>query len=109
AGSPVSFVSGRAEFVWGSDSVLERVALLLIGVPGIDVVVRGHTDSDGVPASNLQLSADRAAAVANALIGQGVERSIVSSEGVGSAEPIIVEGVEDKVLSRRVEIVVSVA
>ena len=109
AGSPVSFVSGRAEFVWGSDSVLERVAQLLIGVPGIDVVVRGHTDSDGVLASNLQLSADRAAAVASELIGQGVERSIVSSEGVGSAEPIIVEGVEDKVLSRRVEIVVSVA
>ena len=109
AGSPVSFVSGRAEFVWGSDSVLERVAQLLIGVPGIDVVVRGHTDSDGVPASNLQLSADRAAAVASELIGQGVERSIVSSEGVGSAEPVIVEGVEDKVLSRRVEIVVSVA
>ena len=109
AGSPVSFVSGRAEFVWGSDRVLERVAQLLIGVPGIDVVVRGHTDSDGVLASNLQLSADRAAAVASELIGQGVERSIVSSEGVGSAEPIIVEGVEDKVLSRRVEIVVSVA
>jgi len=108
AGSPVSFVSGRAEFVWGSDRVLERVAQLLIGVPGIEVVVRGHTDSDGVPASNLLLSADRAAAVANVLIGQGLERSVVRSEGIGSAEPIIIEGVEDKVLSRRVEIIVSV-
>ena len=48
----------------------------------------------------------RAAMVAEALIEGGLERSSVSWEGVGSAEPIIIEGVEDKVMSRRVEIFV---
>ena len=109
AGSPVNFISGRAEFVFGSDRVLADIAKLIVEAPGVEVTVRGHTDSDGVPASNLQLSADRAAAVAAALIAQGVDETVVRSEGVGSAEPIIVEGVEDKVLSRRVEILVSIS
>ena len=109
AGLPVSFVSGRAEFVWGSDRVLADIAKLIVEAPGVEVTVRGHTDSDGVPASNLLLSADRAAAVAEALIDQGVDRTVVSSEGLGSAEPIMLEGVEDKVLSRRVEILVSIS
>jgi outer membrane protein OmpA-like peptidoglycan-associated protein len=108
-GNPVSFISGSAEFVWGSDGVLGEIAQLLVVVPGISVVVRGHTDSDGVPESNVQLSTDRAAAVSAALIDGGLERSSVSWEGVGSAEPVIIEGVEDKALSRRVEIIVSVA
>ena len=58
-GNPISFISGSAEFVWGSDGVLDEIAQLLVDVPGISVVVRGHTDSDGVPESNLQLSTDR--------------------------------------------------
>lgn len=106
---PVSFISGSAEFVWGSDGVLDEIAQLLVDVPGISVVVRGHTDSDGVPESNVQLSTDRAAAVAAALIDGGLERLSVSWEGVGSAEPVIIEGVEDKELSRRVEIIVLAA
>ena len=108
-GNPISFISGSAEFVWGSDGVLDEIAQLLVDVPGISVVVRGHTDSDGVPESNLQLSTDRAAMVAVALVDGGLERSSVSWEGVGSAEPVIIGGVEDKVMSRRVEIFVLAA
>ena len=108
-GNPVSFISGSAEFVWGSDGVLDEIVQLLVDVPGISVVVRGHTDSDGVPDSNVKLSTDRAVAVAAALIDGGLERSSVSWEGVGSSEPVIIEGVEDKVMSRRVEIIVSAA
>ncbi|MEG3599460.1 MAG: OmpA family protein, partial [Actinomycetota bacterium] len=63
----------------------------------------------GVPESNLQLSTDRAAMVAAALVDGGLERSSVSWEGVGSAEPVIIGGVEDKVMSRRVEIFVLAA
>ena len=50
-----------------------------------------------------------AAAVAAALIDGGLERLSVSWEGVGSAEPVIIGGVEDKVMSRRVEIFVLAA
>ena len=89
--------------------MLDEIAQLLVDVPGISVVVRGHTDSDGVPESNLQLSTDRAAMVAVALVDGGLERSSVSWEGVGSAEPVIIGGVEDKVMSRRVEIFVLAA
>ncbi|MEC7383489.1 MAG: OmpA family protein, partial [Actinomycetota bacterium] len=108
-GNPISFISGSAEFVWGSDGVLDEIAQLLVDVPGISVLVRGHTDSDGVPESNVQLSTDRAAMVAAALVDGGLERSSVSWEGVGSAEPVIIGGVEDKVMSRRVEIFVLAA
>ena len=32
-GNPISFISGSAEFVWGSDGVLDEIAQLLVDVP----------------------------------------------------------------------------
>ena len=105
AADPIAFESGSARIVAGSGDVLDQIAALLDRHRELDVVVRGHTDSNGVPASNLALSADRAAAVVTALVNRGVDADRLTAQGVGSAEPIVVDGVEDAERSRRVEFV----
>ncbi len=68
--------------------------------PGLKVDVRGYTDSTGNEAHNLQLSKARAKVVADYLVSSGIDRSRVTYNGYGSAEPLA--GV-DPVLNRRVE------
>lgn len=109
AENPVKFVAGKSDIVWMTDAVLDEIAQILESTPGIHAIVRGHTDSDGVASSNLSLSAVRAKAVVDALTDRGVPSSMLSSEGVGDTEPILVDGIEEKVLSRRIEIVVELA
>lgn len=104
---PIAFNSGGTRLTGDSREVLDRIAVILARVPEAPVLVRGHTDSDGVPESNVTLSAARADVVIAALIERGVDAERLTSDGVGSAEPILVDGVEDKLASRRVEFVVS--
>ena len=73
------------------------------------ITVAGHTDSDGDADENLVLSQLRAAAVRQALVDRGVEAEAVTAEGFGSTRPVLVDGVEDKAASRRVEFQVAVS
>lgn len=106
AGDPIAFNSGGTRLTEDSREVLDRVASILSRVPEATVRVRGHTDSDGVAASNVALSAARAEAVIAALVERGIAADRLSAEGIGAAEPVLVDGVEDKLASRRVEFVV---
>ncbi|MGA1344833.1 MAG: OmpA family protein [Ilumatobacteraceae bacterium] len=106
-GEPIAFNPGGTRLVETSRDVLDRVAVVLSKVPEATVLVRGHTDSDGVPESNVTLSAARADAVIAALAERGIAVERLSAEGVGAAEPVLVDGIEDKLASRRVEFVVS--
>ena len=50
--------------------------------------IAGHTDATGDDAVNEKLSADRAAAVRQALIEKGIAPDLLESTGYGSAQPI---------------------
>ena len=102
---PIAFESGSARIVAGTDVVLEQIATIAARNPELDMIVRGHTDGAGVPASNLTLSAARAEAVVAALINLDIDPGRLTAQGIGSAEPIIVDGIEDAERSRRVEFV----
>lgn len=104
---PIAFNSGGTRLTEDSREVLDQIAAILTRVPEAPVLVRGHTDSDGVPASNVTLSAARADAVIVALVERGIDAGRLTADGVGAAEPVLVDGVEDKLASRRVEFVVS--
>ena len=73
--------------------------------PSASALIEGHTDTDGEADSNLRLSDRRARSVRNFLIEQGIDGSRLIARGFGEAEPILVDGVEDKDASRRIEIV----
>ncbi len=53
------------------------------------VIVTGHTDRIGSEAYNQKLSERRAKQVADYLVAQGVDSSIISSTGKGESEPVV--------------------
>ncbi len=68
----------------------------------------GHTDNSGNDAINVPLSNNRAKAVADYLVSQGVVGNRVTSKGVGSAEPVAPnDTAAGKAQNRRVAITVS--
>ncbi len=88
------FVEDDILFDIGSDqfdaegTVLEDIAVLLIGKPGWGMTVIGHTDSEGDEARNEELSLRRANAIRSALVELGVESAQLRTEGAGSSVPI---------------------
>jgi outer membrane protein OmpA-like peptidoglycan-associated protein len=85
--------------------VLQSVSLVLKEFDRSLVTVEGHTDSDGSNAYNLELSQDRARAVADFLSDQGVDPRRLSIEGYGEMRPVATNATaQGKALNRRVEI-----
>ncbi len=99
--NPILFQPSSAVLDQSAFEVLDRLTQLAQRFTGVAITVEGHTDSDGAANENLQLSQNRAEAVQAAL----VERSLTDVEavGFGSERPVLVDGVEDKTASRRVE------
>ncbi len=103
AANPILFEPASAVLSESADSIITSIARRLVQFEGVGVTVEGHTDSDGTPSANLALSQQRADAVVAALIERGVDPAIVAAEGFGDQQPVLVDGVEDKEASRRVE------
>lgn len=101
--NPIVFEPNSAELSPGAATVLDRVSTFAKRLSAIRITVEGHTDSDGQPDTNVELSQARADAVVAALVERGVPEGQLVAVGVGSAEPVLVDGVEDKAASRRVE------
>jgi hypothetical protein len=90
-----------------SQPTLQEIAKLLTGNPKLKVQVVGHTDNQGTPDYNLDLSRRRAASVVRALTSNfGVAASRLSSFGCGPSSPVASNDSEDgKAKNRRVELV----
>ncbi len=73
-----------------------------------NVRVVGHTDTSGAASYNLALSKRRANDALNELVRQGLDRSLVSSDGKGETEPFVQtgEGVKEP-LNRRTEVLIT--
>ena len=109
ADNPILFEPSSVVLSPGANAILEQVAARALRVAGVDIVVVGHTDSDGTAEDNQLLSDGRAAAVAAALVELGLGTDDVTAEGRGAAEPVVdADGAEDKAASRRVEFLVTV-
>ncbi len=105
AADPIRFEPASAE-LRPDRSVFDRIAALAKSLGGLVITVEGHTDSDGAVLANFALSQERAEAVVDELATRGVPRADLVAVGRGSERPVLVDGVEDKAASRRVEFIV---
>ena len=101
----VSFDSGSAAIKPGFRATLDKIAATLTENRANTITVTGHTDSTGSAQFNLDLSRARAESVVSYLAARGVERSRMTSDGRGEAEPVADNATEQgRARNRRVEI-----
>ncbi|MEL7229082.1 MAG: OmpA family protein [Pseudomonadota bacterium] len=103
--SNITFATGEANIKGEFFSVLNSVALVLKEYNRSLVNVYGHTDSDGSPQFNQQLSERRGVVVANYLVSQGTDSRRYYVVGYGEERPIASNATAaGKAQNRRVEI-----
>jgi len=87
-GFTVFFTQNSTEIPVYANEMLASAAALMKSQSTILAVIEGHTDSLGDAAYNKLISENRAAAVKNFLVGQGITISRLSVAGFGSEKPI---------------------
>lgn len=87
-GKTILFNSGKATFEKQMISVLQAMTSILKEYPTAKFSLEGHTDSTGPEASNQKLSEERAAAVKNFLVENGIEAVRLTSKGFGESMPM---------------------
>lgn len=109
-----SFPSGSADLTWDFETLLLEMADVLAEIPG-KLTVEGHTDDIPIRTSrfysNWDLSAARAAAVANALLAvEDVEPTRLAVKGLADTKPRVSnDTAESRAKNRRVEIIVDLS
>jgi outer membrane protein OmpA-like peptidoglycan-associated protein len=87
---------------------LAKVAGILEAYPGLRVQVEGYTDSVGGDDYNMKLSNDRAGAVRDFLVTEGVQPGNITAQGFGKNDPVADNGTSaGRAQNRRVNLVVS--
>jgi outer membrane protein OmpA-like peptidoglycan-associated protein len=100
----IKFEFDSYELTFGSRRQLDRIVKLLREYPKYNIHVGGHTDSIGSDEYNIRLSLNRASAVVDYLINNGISKDRLSYEGFGERYPIESNGTEyGRHINRRVE------
>ena len=106
--SDVLFDTGSATLKPGAREKLAKISGILLGHPGLNLQVEGHTDSVGSDEFNQQLSERRAGSVRDFLAQQGVPGGSISARGFGKTQPAASNDTpEGRQQNRRVELVVT--
>jgi outer membrane protein OmpA-like peptidoglycan-associated protein len=106
--SDVLFDTAKFTLKPDSQVKLAKVATILTLYPGLKVQVEGYTDSVGGDEYNQKLSENRANAVHDFLVSNGVPSGNVSAQGFGKADPVADNGTAaGRAQNRRVNLVVS--
>ncbi len=104
----ILFATNQSELNASSRDALTKFAASLKNSPDTDITIFGHTDNTGTREVNTRISKERAEAVANFLVGQGISRSRLTTEGLAFDQPIADNSTaEGRALNRRVEIYIT--
>ena len=100
----INFASDSAVIPDANKSILDIAATLMKQSPDIVLMVEGYTDSTGDAVYNKRLSEQRAHAVVDYLVSQGVTASKLSARGYGPENPVADNVTEQgKFRNRRIE------
>jgi outer membrane protein OmpA-like peptidoglycan-associated protein len=87
---------------------LAKVSGILLAYPGLTMQVEGYTDNIGSDDYNQKLSEQRAGAVSDYLVTQGVAQTNINATGYGKNDPVADNSTNDgRAQNRRVQLVVS--
>jgi len=105
--SGILFAVDSAELSGEAKTNLGEFATILNKYPDTDILVEGHTDSDGSDSYNQALSERRAQSVVAYCVTLGVTGKRFTTIGYGEKQPIASnDTVEGKSLNRRVEVAI---
>ena len=106
--SDVLFDTGRYTLRPGAREKLAKISGIVLAHPGLKLDVEGHTDSVGGDDYNQKLSEQRASAVQDYLVQQGLSAGSVTAKGFGKTMPVADNATAaGRQRNRRVELVVS--
>jgi outer membrane protein OmpA-like peptidoglycan-associated protein len=101
----ILFNSGKSSFKQETFAVLQSITAILKEFPSSKFSIEGHTDSDGKDAMNQTLSEERAGAVKDYLLENGIAKDRLTSSGYGEQKPIDTNKTsKGKANNRRVEV-----
>jgi outer membrane protein OmpA-like peptidoglycan-associated protein len=103
----ILFETGKSDLKPESAPVLKEIAATLREHSDLAIVIEGHTDNVGSPASNLTLSDARAAAVKAALVADfAIAADRIATKGLGDTKPAAPNTTaEGRAQNRRVDVV----
>ncbi|MGM0647049.1 MAG: OmpA family protein [Bacteroidota bacterium] len=103
----IFFEFDEYELLPESKAELEGLTRLLVQNPEMDIRIQGHTDNQGDKQYNQKLSENRAMAVYNFLLRQGIDEARLSYKGFGESQPVATNETEEgRAKNRRTEFVV---
>ena len=104
----VLFDAGKSDLDPEAREALAKLSGIVLNYPSLRLTIEGHTDNTGSAEINQTLSGQRANAVRDYLVKQGLDASSLSAQGLGINNPVADNSTaEGRQKNRRVEIVVS--
>lgn len=101
----LNFPTGSAAISTEGSATATALAALLNQYPTARIRIVGHTDNVGVASANQKLSMDRAEALKQSLVGQGISADRIEVAGMGAAQPVADNATEDgRSQNRRIDI-----
>ncbi|MBM3287427.1 MAG: OmpA family protein [Candidatus Eisenbacteria bacterium] len=105
--SGILFDVNKAELRPAAKENIEKLASIFAKYPDTNILIEGHTDSDGTEEHNQLLSERRAKSVSFYLASRNVESGRMSTIGYGETQPVADNATsEGKQANRRVEVAV---
>jgi len=99
------FATGSQSLTAESSQQLREIADIMRTHPRAKAEIKGYTDDAGNDAANLALSQNRAAAVMSEIADLGIDRSRMTAEGYGEANPVATnDTAHGRQQNRRVEV-----
>ncbi len=106
--SDVLFDFGKYTLKGEAREKLAKVSGIILGHPGLTLTVEGYTDNVGSDEFNQKLSEQRANAVREFLVSQGIADNAVTARGFGKNDPVASnDTAQGRSQNRRVQIVVA--
>ena len=108
--SGILFDVGKASLKPASQLSVAKLAGILMVFPNMNLSIEGYTDSTGSADLNMRLSMDRARAVYEFLMTQGISNARMKYQGFGPENPVAPNDTEaNRARNRRVEVVLTQA